>query len=140
MRCSYDMLEISRQAIEMCKPIIHADLDYSVASLELVEKTIAYIRTLHHKKLADENALWNMSVILGAYCGEVYLKDALKEHGFEWQDNEEGIPVVMDRRGRNAISPITKIYKKTRIPSGKSDEEGDVISYYEIFLSLIGLY
>lgn len=102
--------EMCIMASDIVNQISNVELDFTMESLHVVEENIQYVRRLHMKELVNDTVCWNMSVSLGVYCGEVYLKDKLGAMGYAWKDNAEGIPVVADEK--NAMNPITKIYKK----------------------------
>ena len=78
----------------------------------------------------DFDAITNLS--------EVYLKDKLGALGYAWKDNAEGIPVVADEK--NAMYPITKIYKKLMEIEEEDDGEGSVLNLYSVFLMLLSLH
>ena len=58
--------------------------------------------------------------------------------GYAWKDNADGMPVVADEK--NAMNPITQIYKILMEIEEEDDGEGSVLSLYSNFLMLLSLY
>ena len=128
-----------KHAEEMCKKLADVELDYTTESLKSLEEVIGQIRTLRRKEsaLVDDNVAWNLAVYFGTYFGEIMLRDELAARGMSWQINENDLPVVMDEKHRNAISPISKIYKKLTDVENETDEEGDLPTVYQIYLWML---
>ena len=131
--------EYCEQAVSMCKKLADVELDYTLESLEKLEGVIGQTRALRRKDrgLIDDNVAWNLSVYFGTYFGEIMLRDQLAARGMSWQLNENGLPVVMDEKHRNALSPISKIYKKLTEGENEVDEEGDLPTVYKIYLWML---
>lgn len=132
--------EACTKAKSLCEEITGKELDYSLESLETIEETIQYVRGLHRKGLVDDDVCWNLSVGLGIYAGDIYLKDKLASMDYMWRVNQDGIPVVGTEDGKNAISPITKVYKKLMVTEPGEDGEGSMSNVYSNFLMLMELY
>ena len=127
------------QAVIMCKKLADVDLDDTPESLEKLEAVIQQTRALRRKDstLINEDVAWNLSVYFGTYFGEVMRKDQLGARGFFWQMNENNLPVLMTENGKNAISPIAKVFKKLSDLEEEHDSEGDLAGVYKIYLWML---
>ena len=127
--------ELTQRAVEMGKKAANVDLDFTKESLDNVDLIVIQTKGLFEKHVIDEEAVWNVSVFMGLYCGEVFLKDSLQEKGFGWEKNSDNIPVLKTADGLSVIDPISKIYKI--ICQLDDEEKVSIKEYYEIFLILI---
>lgn len=114
-------------------------LDYSVKSLEDVEKIIQIFREDNRDVKEDDKenntAIWNMSVIFGTYVGEVCLMDGLAKLGYSW-DTTEDIPMIKNF-DNNGMNPIGKVNKKIKDKSDGAGYEESIPSFYRIFTTMI---
>lgn len=135
----FPIQEFCDQAAFLCKKLADVELDGTAQSLDLLEQVIQQTRGVRrkNKSLMDDQAAWNMAVYYGTYFGQVMLQDGLAARGMKWCMNENGIPVIADGSHVNAISPITKIYRKLTDLENEKDEEGDLRSIYQIFCFLL---
>ena len=135
----FPVQEYCDQAAFLCKKLADVELDGTVASLDVLEQVIRQTRGVRRKNMSliDDQAAWNMAVYYGTYFGQVILQDGLAGRGMKWCMNENGIPVIADGSHVNAVSPITKIYKKLTDVENEEDEEGDLHSIYQIFCFLL---
>lgn len=124
------------RALEMGAKLYNTQFDYSTDSLKALEDMIQQLRRIKKRGGMEERAVWNVSVYLGCYLGEVMLRDSLAGKGFSWQFQDD-LPVLMVENQRNAISPISKIYKKLMSEEEGPDAEGTVSSFYEVFLLML---
>ena len=69
------------------------------------------------KICATDEEIWELSLIFGAYLGEVLLRTGLKHAGFVWVD-ENGMP-ILKKNEQTKVSPISKVFK--RLKNGKED-------------------
>ncbi len=125
--------ELTQRAVEMGKKAANVDLDFSKESLKNVDVIIEQTKGLYDKHVVDEDVVWNVSVFMGLYCGEVFLKDALQEKDFSWEKNSDNIPVLKNKDGLSVIDPISKIYKSIRQLEQGEGNFG-IESYYDTFL------
>ena len=130
----FDIADFCERAVTIGRDIAGVELDYSVGSLEGLETVLQSIRSVNRNGLLNDTVCWNASVCLGTYLGEVMLRDQLGSKGFSWQPDSNGLPMLMDSEKKNAVSPISKIYKKL-IPD--NDSEGTVSGLYRAFLLLL---
>ena len=100
-----------------------------------METVIQEIRKSNKSGFVPKENIWPIAVFFGTYVGETMLRTGLKDRGFKWEINEEGIPIIADEN--NAASPITKIYKKMQDNSKGDDNEGDLLSFYNIFVAML---
>ena len=119
------------QAVEVSQKVTDGKktLTPSLESVKDLDGIIGYLHNLWSKKLINDTVAWNSSVAFGVLLGEMIIK----EHGFDWKINDEGIPVVVTEDG-NQMSPITKLYK---IITDEDDCEGTPSGFYDGFKILM---
>jgi len=70
----------SLDAIEIASRNFSVNLDWSEASIELVEQMLNTLHEQMSNAKPDEETIWTFAKALGSYVGEVYRK----HHGGEW--------------------------------------------------------
>ena len=129
----FDLDWLCEQAIETGRAF---GVDLSILdgfiSLKLLDYVIERVRSMKSKGLIQEDAAHNVATCLGAYLGEIMLRDKLEDKGFSWQLYETGLPVLMDSDRENMASPISRVQKIIL-----EDDAGSVIAYYKAFLFLL---
>ena len=95
-------------------------LDYTAESAKGVDEILEnyHDNIENYGGMDGEKTLWNVSVMFGAYIGEVLLRQGLSEKGFAWVE-DEGLPILSMQDGKMTASPITKVEK--RIYNGAED-------------------
>ena len=127
-----DIEGLCEKAIETGQQVAGFALDYSVASLKLLNYVIERLRSMKRRDMIREDVCWNVASCLGAYLGEVMLRDKLEDKGFSWQLYDNDIPVLMDGDRENMASPISKVHKMIL-----NEGEGSVTAFYNVFLWML---
>ena len=123
-----EMLELAEQAVETAT-IWKLDLDYSVKSLEGLERLAQKIFRTNLAFSLPEDILVSAANIYGAYLGEVLLRSGLKDLDFAWVKDEEG--EIGIGREDMWMAPVTKVYK--RITQGP---EHSLMDFFECMFGL----
>ena len=123
-----DINALTEKAVETAKEF-NVALDYTPESIPVLEEFLHRLQNTITSQDLPEQIIWNLAASYGAYLGETLLRNGLSDCGFEWDETENGLPVL--KRDENWMSPISKAYK--RLTFGKED---DLESFYTISLSL----
>lgn len=111
-----EMKSLAEKAVEYGKRFNY-DFDYKRESIEELEEVLDKYEPATKKICATDEEIWELSLIFGAYLGEVLLRTGLKHAGFVWVD-ENGIP-ILKKNEQTKVSPISKVFK--RLKNGKED-------------------
>ncbi|PTT93354.1 hypothetical protein DBR42_00140 [Pelomonas sp. HMWF004] len=127
-----DMAACAGMAVSMAKTADGAALDFSVKSLEYVDRTFIYLRTL--KISNDQRDTLNGA--FGCYVGEVIIRNL----GGSWYfPSEEERSYIEERaivqRGKLLSNPIGKVRKLMQ-----NGIEDSVIHFYQSTEKLVGAY
>jgi hypothetical protein len=116
--------EAAQEAVRSIKKALKVELDFSEASINDVEKVLAYLyENIKPGQEPTEEDLQGAALVWGAYIGEVLRRN----YGGEWIV-ENGIFALHIANAR--IYPSSKVYK--RLTNGPED---NIAFYYETFKS-----
>ncbi len=121
------MLENAKIAVEIAAGM-GCRLDYSKKSVASLERLAGFYHMAFKMGFVQKNDAIMMASGLGAYLGEVLLRNGLKDLGFTWIDKENECLIS---NGEDIMAPITKVYK--RITAGPYH---DLTDFYEVVLGL----
>lgn len=93
------------------------DFDYKRESVGELEEVLDKYESAAKKVKASDEEIWELSLIFGAYLGEVLLRTGLKHSGFVWTE-ENSIP-ILKKNDQTKVSPVSKVFK--RLKNGKED-------------------
>ena len=110
------MKSLAKKAVEHGKRFNY-DFDYKRESIEELEEVLYKYESALKEIHATDEEIWELSLIFGAYLGEVLLLTGLKHAGFVWSD-ENGIP-ILKKNEQTKVSPVSKVFK--RLKNGKED-------------------
>ena len=80
------MKNLSNDAVIFAKSEFGTVLDYSPQSMIKIEHLIIELRENFQSDIAQEKVLYTLSNILGAYCGECFIR----QHGGSWLIEDDG--------------------------------------------------
>ena len=106
-----EMKSLAEKAVEHGKRFNY-DFDYKRESIEELEEVLDKYEPATKKIYATDEEIWELSLIFGAYLGEVLLRTGLKHAGFVWVD-ENGIP-ILKKSEQTKVSPISKVFKRLK--------------------------
>lgn len=118
------MKSLAEKAVEHGKRFDY-DFDYTRESVDELEDVLDNYASSAKKLRASDEDIWELSLVFGAYLGEVLLKTGLKHAGFRWKE-ENGIP-ILEKDEQTKVSPISKVFK--RFKNGKED---NIKPFFEI--------
>jgi hypothetical protein len=111
--------ELAQRFVEFTKSIEGIDLDYSVASLELVDGIIEGMR----QDGLTANDQYLTLVVAGCYVGEVFVHHYhlkwIKAEDSSYANWSDDVPIVIEYATRRYTSPISKVIK--RLENGEED-------------------
>lgn len=110
------MKSLAERAVEHGKRFNY-DFDYKRESIDELEDVLDKYESATKKVNASDEEIWELSLIFGAYLGEVLLRTGLKHAGFRWK-NSDGIP-ILEKDIKTNVSPVSKVFK--RLKNGKED-------------------
>lgn len=122
---TFDYEKHCKKAVKLGLDVCGAKLDYSKQSLEDLEIIIKKISEI--SKQIDEKTIWNISLSLGSYLGEVILKNGFKDNDFYWWIDDDNIPIISNKNHNIILSPIIKVYNKIN----NYDNVETLLSFYE---------
>ena len=101
--------EYAELAIRMCKDLCKIDLDYTLDSLETVDRVIEAFRGLRG---VSEQKVMTGVVYIGCYIGEVIVRQA----NGKWKDDVDGngLPTGLVV-GKVSLDPIVKALKRFKL-------------------------
>jgi hypothetical protein len=124
---AYITQELAKECADSCviyaKKSFNISLDFSEQSIENLEKMVDFLSK--NRRGGDQKQINDMSVTLGSYLGEVYIK----HHGGEWGKitfEGETYPGIKDQKGA-CFWPWGRLIK--RITDG---EENNIWHYYQV--------
>lgn len=80
------MKNLANDAVTFADSEFSVALDFSVDSILSIYQLIIKLREQFQSDLADEKTIYTLSNILGAYCGECFIK----QHGGSWLIEDDG--------------------------------------------------
>lgn len=110
------MKSFAEKAVEYGKKFNY-DFDYKRESVDELEDVLDKYESATKKVKASDEEIWELSLIFGAYLGEVLLRTGLKHSGFVWTE-ENGIP-ILKKNDQTKVSPVSKVFK--RLKTGRED-------------------
>ena len=131
-----EMQEMADRAVEIAKEM-GVTLDYTQESVAYLE---AILDALYNNKDAqeyDDDTLWNIACIFGAYLGECMLRNEFTDFGFTWGEDTDGEPCLVRENVPEGVSinkmvPLTKVFK--RLLNGPEDS---VTHFYAMCLAMV---
>lgn len=112
---SRKMKELAEKAVNYAKQFGY-DFDYRRESVDELEIVLENYELALKKVHSSDQELWDLSLVFGAYLGEVLLATGLKRAGFSWVETN-GVP-ILKRDAKTNVSPATKVFKRLKNGSG----------------------
>lgn len=112
-----DMAMHAERAVDIAKGL-GRELDYTIESVKQLDELAEFFREAKERENLEDDLIRGLAGILGAYLGEVLLRNGLADRGLAWLEDEEGDMVVGSENC--TLHPLTKVYK--RITYGPGDE------------------
>lgn len=122
------MKSLAEKAVEHGRRFNY-DFDYKRESVEELEDVLDKYETTTKRLHTSDEELWELSLIFGAYLGEVLLLTGLKRAGFRWEEIG-GIPLLKKDEKTN-ISPVSKVFKRL-----KNGSEDNIKPFFDIGLCI----
>ena len=116
----FDIEQYLQMANDTAMQILGKELDFSRNSVRLLDEIVVKARSMYRKKLIDDNILWNMSVVLGTFYGEVLLKNILSARGLFW-DRSKNPPALANKEGSTVIKPIDTVHHAMFVKEESAD-------------------
>lgn len=118
------MKSLAEKAVEHGKRFNY-DFDYKKESIDELEEVLDKYESATKKVHATDEEIWELSLLFGAYLGEVLLLTGLKHAGFAWAE-ESGMP-ILKKNEQTKVSPISKVFKRL-----KNGEEDNIKPFFDI--------
>lgn len=116
-----DISAICRQAV------LHGrqageEFDYMPESISGLERILNAQNSLYKQGRLTEIYIWNLSVMMGVYLGQTLMHCGLRDRGYSWMTDDEGVPLLADGLGRY-VSPIYKVRQRILGGAGENVRE-----------------
>lgn len=123
------MKELAEKAVEYAKQFNY-DFDYRRESVDELETILDSYEQAIKKASASDNEVWDLSLVFGAYLGEVLLDTGLRRGGFKWVERDN-VPLLEKNDGKTNVSPATKVFKRL-----KNGSEDNINPFFDIALCI----
>ena len=122
-----NMEKSSERAIEFAKNL-KKDLDYSAKSISNLDAILELFHQETIKTGENEQKIWSLSYIFGAYLGETLQKNKLESLGYTWTILDDSNIPLLEGKG-HFVNPVFQVNQ--RITKGK---EASLIDFYASIL------